>query len=317
MRYKVLIASRSFGKATPDVYDRLRAAGAEVILNPNERSPSELDMLDLVKDVDVIVSGTEPITARVFAAANQLKGIAKHGVGYENIDLAVAKARNIPVALARGAITNSVADMALALLLALARRVPFGDRAVKAGRWDRVTGIELAGKTLGIVGLGQIGKGVCRRAKGFEMNVIAFDTYHDEAFAAQWGVRYVALEALLRQADFISLHAPGGMDTRQIIGKENLAKMKPTAFLINTARGELVDEGALYSALKHNQIAGAASDVFVNEPPGQNPLLALENFIAFPHSAGQTHEGLRAMGAITCDNALKILRGEEPQYRVA
>ena len=314
---KVLIASRSFGKSSPEVFERLEEAGVEIVPNPHERAPSEDEMIELIGGVDVLISGTEPVTARVLAAAKQLKGISKHGVGYENIDLVAAKARGIPVAVAGGTITNSVADMAMALLLGLARRVPFGDRAVKGGRWGRVVGVELAGKTLGIVGMGQIGKAVCRRAKAFEMQVTAFDTYPDEAFAAQYGVTYVNLDELLVQSDFITLHAPGGADTREIINRETLAKMKPTAFLINTARGELVDEGALYIALKRNQIGGAASDVFIDEPPGQNPLFELDNFIAFPHSAGQTQEGLRAMGQVTCDNTLRMLRGEEPQFRVA
>ena len=315
--YKVLVASRSFGKATPDVFERLKAAGAEIVPNPLERAPTEADMLSLIKDVDVLISGTEPVSKRVLAVANTLRGIAKHGVGYENIDLAAAKAKKIPVAIAGGTITNSVADMTMGLLLALARKIPAGDRAVKAGRWPRAVGVELAGKTLGIVGLGQIGKALCRRAKGFEMAVVACDTVQDEAFAAQWGVQYVELETLIKTADFISLHAPGGKQTRRLMSSERLAMMKPTAYLINTARGELIDEGALYVALKRNQLAGAALDVFEEEPPGMNPLFELDNFIAAPHSAGQTTEGLRAMGAITCDNELKMLRGEEPSFRVA
>ncbi len=314
--YRVLIASRSFGKATPDVFDRLKGLGAEVVLNPLERAPTEADMVALIKDVDVLISGTEPVNARVFEAANKLKGIAKHGVGYENIDLAAAKNRNIPVAIAGGTITNSVADMTMALLLALARKIPLGDRAVKEGRWPRAVGVELKGKQLGIVGLGQIGKAVCRRAKGFEMDVIACDTYHDSDFAAQWQVQYVELDILLKTADFVSLHAPGGAETRRLIDSNGLALMKPTAYLINTARGELVDEGALFEALKHARLAGAALDVFEVEPPGANPLFGLDNFIAAPHSAGQTNEGLYAMGQITCDNAMKMLKGEEPLFRV-
>ena len=314
--YRVLIASRSFGKATPDVFDRLKGLGAEVVLNPLERAPTEADMVALIKDVDVLISGTEPVNARVFEAANKLKGIAKHGVGYENIDLAAAKNRNIPVAIAGGTITNSVADMTMALLLGLARKIPLGDRAVKEGRWPRAVGVELKGKQLGIVGLGQIGKAVCRRAKGFEMEVIACDTYHDADFAAQWQVQYVELDVLLKTADFVSLHAPGGAETRRLIDSNRLALMKPTAYLINTARGELVDEGALFEALKHDRLAGAALDVFEVEPPGANPLFGLDNFIAAPHSAGQTNEGLNAMGQITCDNAMKMLKGEEPLFRV-
>jgi len=315
--FRVLIASRSFGKVTPDVFERLRAAGCEIVPNPHEHAPSEQDMLALVRDIDVIVSGTEPITAQVMAAANRLKGISKHGVGYENIDLAAAKAAGVLVCIAGGTISNSVADMAMALMLALARQIPAGDAMVKQGRWGRTVGIELAGKVLGIVGLGQIGKAVCRRALGFEMRVITFDTYRDEVFAQANGVEYVSLPTLLQQADFVSLHAPGGTDTRALIDATALAQMKPIAYLINTARGELIDETALYAALRDGRLAGAACDVFCEEPPAKdNPLLALPNFIAAPHSAGQTKEGLIAMGNLTCDNVLALLRGEAPKFRI-
>lgn len=314
---KILIASRSFGKATPEVFDRLRAAGCEIMPNPHERAPSEAEMVALISDAEVLISGTEPVTARVLAAAKQLRGISKHGVGYENIDLNAAKARSVIVCIAGGTITNSVADMAFALLLALARKIPQGDRMVKREQWGRTVGVELAGKTLGIIGLGQIGKAVCRRAKGFEMNVLAYDTFHDAKFAAQWGVHYLGLEEVLRQSDFVSLHAPGGNNTRALINAHSLAQMKTGAYLINTARGELVDELALAESLRTGKLAGAACDVFVNEPPAAaHPLLALDNFIAAPHSAGQTIEGLRAMGDVTCDNALRMLRNEQPRFRV-
>ena len=315
--FKVLVASRSFGPNCPAAVERMRAFGCELVPNTLGRSPTEDELLAQVADVEVIISGTEPLTARVLAAAPRLKGIAKHGVGYENIDLEAAKSRGIPVALAGNAIADSVADMAWALLLALARQVPGGDRAVRAGQWPRPVGVELRGKTLGVVGTGQIGKGVCRRAAGFGVRLVAHDLFPDAQFAQSWGVRYLPLDALLAEADFVSLHAPVTPETRGLINGRTLALMKPSAYLVNTARGELVDEAALVEALRAGLLAGAASDVFVKEPPGDNPLLALENFIATPHSAGQTHDGLRKMGEITADNALRILRGEEPLFRVA
>ena len=316
-QYNVLVASRSFGKNCPEVLDEMQAAGCVFMPNDLDRAPTEAELIARISEADVLISGTEPVTARVLAAAPRLKVISKHGVGYENIDLEAARARNIPVAIAGGAIADSVADMALALLLALARQIPQGDASVRAGAWKRFVGPELAGKTLGIVGLGQIGKGVCRRAKGFGLRVVAYDTYQDNAFAASWGVSYLPLAELLAQADFISLHAPVTAETRHLMGPAQLARMKPSAYLINTARGELVDESALYEALKQGRLAGAASDVFIQEPPGEHPLLTLPNFIATPHSAGQTPEGLRRMGEITAENALRVLRGEAPLYRVA
>lgn len=315
--YKVLVASRSFGPNCPDAVAEMRAFGCELIPNEWGRAPTEAELIERIGNVDVLISGTEPVTVRVLAAAPRLKVISKHGVGYENIDLEAAKAGGVPVAIAGGAIADSVADMAFALLLALARQIPQGDRAVRDGGWPRMVGVELRGKTLGIVGLGQIGKELCKRAKGFGMQIIAFDLYPDERFAQSWGVRFGPLDAVLRSADFVSLHAPVTPETRHMINARSLALMQPTTYLINTARGELVDEAALADALQSKRLAGAASDVFTKEPPGDHPLLKLPNFIAAPHSAGQTGDGLRKMGEITAENALRVLRGQEPLYRVA
>jgi ribulose-phosphate 3-epimerase len=314
---RVLVASRSFGPHCPEAIARLRAAGCELVANPWGRAPSEEELTSRAGDVDVLVSGTEPVTARVLGAAPRLRLIAKHGVGFENIDLEAARARHIPVCLAGDAIADSVADMAFALLLALARQISQGDRAVRAGGWPRMVGSELRGKTLGLVGLGKIGKGVCRRASGFGMRVVAYDLYPDRAFARSWGVELLELDELLAQADVVSLHAPVTPETRGLIGGRALALMRPGALLVNTARGELVDEAALYEALRDGRLGGAASDVFVREPPGDNPLLSLDTFIASPHSAGQTSEGLRRMGEATADNILRVLAGDEPLHRVA
>jgi D-3-phosphoglycerate dehydrogenase len=315
--YRVLVASRSWGPHCPQAVERMQAAGCELIPNGWGRAPTENELIEHIADVDVLISGTEPVTARVLDAASRLKVISKHGVGYENIDLQAAKARGIPVTVAGGAISDSVADMTWALLLALTRQVPQGDRAVRDGQWLRMVGMELSDKTLGIVGMGQIGKAVCRRAKGFGMHVAAYDLYPDEQFSQSWGVHYLPLHELLASADIVSLHAPVTPETRQLINGETLALIKRGAYLVNTARGELVDEAALADALRTGQLAGAASDVFVHEPPNDNPLLMLPNFIATPHSAGQTDDGLRKMGEITAENALRVLAGAAPLFRVA
>ena len=315
--YNVLVASRSFGKNCPHVLEQMKAFGCVFLPNPHERAPTEAEMLALAPEADAIVSGTEPITAKVLAAAPRLKVISKHGVGYENIDLEAAKARGIPVCIAGGSIADSVADLAMGLILSVARQIPQADRSVRAGEWKRFVGPEMSGKTLGIVGLGQIGKGLARRAKGFGMRLVAHDAHEDRPFAASWGVDYVSLDELLKRSDFVSLHAPVTPGTRGMMDARRLALMKPTAYLVNTARGELVDEGALYEALSQNRLAGAATDVFAQEPPGKSPLLTLANFVATPHTAGQTHEGLRKMGEVTAENTLRVLRGEAPLFRIA
>lgn len=314
--FEVLVASRSFGKNCPEVIEKLKAAGCVLTGFDMERAPTEEELLSRIGTADVLISGTEPVTARVIEAAPKLKLIAKHGVGYENIALEAAKARRIPVTLTGSAIAESVAELAFGFMLALARQLPQGDASVKAGQWRRFVGVELKGKTLGIVGLGQIGKTLCRRAKAFEMNVIATEAQPDLTFVTSWGVELLPLEALLEQADFVSLHVPVTPQTQRLIGEPQLHRMKPTAYLINTSRGELVDEEALYQALKEGWIAGAASDVFSKEPPGEHPLLSLPNFIAMPHCGGQTQEGLRRMGESVAENVLRVLQGQEPLNRI-
>jgi len=314
--YKVLVASRSFGKNCPETLERMKAAGCVFLPHAFEKAPSETELLKVIGDADVVVSGTEPITAKVLAAAPRLKVIAKHGVGYENIDVDAAKTRGIPVALAGPVMTDAVADLAFSLLLSLARQIPQANAAVKSGQWPRLVGSELRGKILGIVGLGQIGKAVARRAKAFGLELLAHDTFEDTAFSASWAVRYVSLDELLKNSDFVSLHAPVIAQTKHMMNAERLAAMKATAFLINTSRGELVDEAALFEALKAKRLAGAASDVFAKEPPGDHPLLKLDNFIATPHLAGQTPEALQRMGENTGENVLRVLRGERPLFTV-
>jgi phosphoglycerate dehydrogenase-like enzyme len=179
-----------------------------------------------------------------------------------------------------------------------------------------VTGIELAGKTLGIVGLGQVSKEVITRAACFSMRILVHTSYADEGLTNAYGVEYVPLDRLLREADFVSLHCSLTPERVKLIGEGELKAMKPTSYLINTARGELVDEEALYRALREGWIAGAASDVFTQEPPTGNPLLELDNFIVTPHLGATTHESVLRMGVLASENALKVLRGERPLYVV-
>ncbi len=317
MTYKILVASRSFGPNCPEAVERLLETDCELIGNPWSRTPKEDELIASINDIDVLISGTEVVTARVLEAAPNLKLIAKHGVGFENINLDAAVARKLPVVIAGGAISDSVADMALALLLACARHIPQGDRAARDGKWPRMVGVELRDKTLGIVGLGQVGREVAKRAKAFGMHIVAYDVFRNEAFAREHAVRYLSLGDVLQESDFISLHAPVTDDSRHLINAMTLLLMKPTAYIINTARGELVDEAALAQALRERRLAGAAFDVFEKEPPGDHELLKLDNFIAAPHSAAQTHDGLRKLGEVTVDNILRLMNGEELLYRIA
>ncbi|MDQ3250039.1 MAG: phosphoglycerate dehydrogenase [Chloroflexota bacterium] len=314
--WRVLIGSRSFGQSDPTHLTQLQAAGCEIIPNTVGRGYRAAELLVALQGIDAIITGTDELTADVINAADRLKTIAKHGVGLDNIDLAAARARNISVTATPGAIHDAVADLTLGLLLALIRQIVPAHQSVQAGQWKRFIGYELRGKTLGIVGLGRIGKEVCLRAQAFGMKVIAYDLYPDQAFAAQQGVVFATLDELLATADVVSLHAPPTSDDKPLLDTIALTRMKPSAYLINTARGQLVDEAALATALASGQLAGAGLDVFVDEPPKASPLLGLENVVLTSHIAGQTYEGQRRMGDITLENCLRALRGEQPLYQV-
>lgn len=286
-----------------------------MIPNSVGRAYRAAELLEALQGVDAIITGTDELTAEVIETADCLKTIAKHGVGLDNIDLAAARAKGIIVTATPGAIHDSVADLTLALLLALARKIVPAHLSVQAGGWKGPTGLELRDKFLGIIGLGRIGKAVCRRAQAFGMQVIAYDLYPDQTFATAHGVTFVDLPQLLAEADVISLHA-AVTEERPLIDREALALMKPTALLINTARGQLVDEAALAEVLREGRLAGAGLDVFAAEPPQSSPLLGLDNVVLTPHIGGRTAEGLRRMGEMTLENCLRALRGEPPLFQV-
>ena len=315
-RWRVLIGSRSFGQRFPGHIAWLEEAGCEVLPNSMGRAYRAAELMELLPGVDAIITGTDELTAEVIYAADSLKTIAKHGVGLETIDLEAAKARGIVVSATPGTNHHSVADLTMALLLALARGVVTSHNDVRQGGWRTFYGMELLDKTLGIIGLGRIGKEVCRRAQAFGMTVIACDPYPDTAWAAEHGVPFVALKELLARSDVVTLHAAAEMVEGPLIGAAELAQMKPTAFLINTARGALVDEEALADALRGRRIAGAGLDAFVKEPPVGSPLLELDNVVLTAHLGGRTVDAQRKQGEMCIENCLRALRGEEPLYRV-
>jgi D-3-phosphoglycerate dehydrogenase len=314
--WRVLIGSRSFGKASADHVARLEAAGCEVIPNGVGRAYRAAELVEALRDVDAIITGTDELTAEVLAAANRLRTIAKHGVGLDTIDLGTARSRGIIVTATPGAIQDSVADLTLGLLLALARHIVPAQLSLRDGKWQSFLGLELRGKTLGLVGLGRIGKEVCHRAQAFGMRVVAFDPFPDAAFGTTRDVSFLPFADVLAVADVVSLHAGLTTGTTPLIGAAELALMKPSALLINTARGHLVDESALADALRLGRLAGAGLDVFAIEPPGASPLVALDNVVLTPHIGGQTTEGLLRMGEMTVENCLRALRGEEPLFTV-
>jgi D-3-phosphoglycerate dehydrogenase / 2-oxoglutarate reductase len=271
------------------------------------------------RNVDAILARTGKITREVIAAAPRLRIVARHGVGYDNVDVAACTERGIAVTITGDANSEAVSEHALALILASARQLTQADRALRAGVWDReaIHGTELAGKTLGLVGIGRIGSRVVRHAAGFSMRVIAHDPYATPATAKELGVELVDLPTLLAQADYVSIHAPLTPETRHLIGATQLGQMKPTAILVNTSRGGLVDEAALAEALTSGRIAAAALDVFEREPlPAGHPLTHLDNVILSPHVAGTTDEALVRMAVGAAEAVVCALRGERPPYVV-
>lgn len=307
----ILSTSPSFGRFSDEPVRFLRDRGYDLVKAPLD--PSEEDLVRLVPGKDALIVGVEKITERVIRAADRLRIICKHGAGVDNIDVAAATRAGIPVTNAPGANSDAVADLAFGLMLAAARSIPLADRAVREGEWPRLVGTEVWRKTLGIIGTGRIGKQVARRARGFEMEILGYDPYPDPGFAEAVGMTYVPLEELLRRSDFVTIHVPLTPGTRGLIGRTELARMKPEAFLFNLSRGSIVDEAALYEALASGRLAGAGLDVFEAEPPGkENPLLGLKNFIATPHMGAYTREAMQAVGMETVQNIHRVFSGERP-----
>lgn len=314
MSFKLVSTSPSFGYYAMEPVEYLKQHGCEVELVPQGKKLSEDDLVACAAGSDAMVVGVEKITGRVIQAGKKLKVIAKHGAGVDNIDMDTATKNGIVVTSAPGANSDAVADMTMGLFLALARKIPYADRSVKGGEWPRIVGTGVNQKTLGIIGVGQIGKKVAKRAQGFDMKVLVYDVVKDDAFARTVGAAYVSLDEIFTKADFISIHVPLIEATRNMIGVREFGLMKKGTFLVNVARGGVVDENALFDALNENKIAGAACDVFTKEPAKGNPLLTLENVIATPHMGMYTRESLVDTGMICVRNIREVLEGRKPHF---
>ncbi|MHB1295358.1 MAG: phosphoglycerate dehydrogenase [Anaerolineae bacterium] len=308
----VLITSRSFLREVPEAQALLREAGLTLVERIRDLPWSEDDLIGMVGEADAAVAGLDPYTARVFAATSRLKVVARNGVGVDSVDVEAAGARGVYVTNAGPAVADSVADLTLGLLLSLVRSIPQAVVETRAGSWKRRVGRDLAGQALGLIGTGNIGRAVAKRATACGMRILAYDVRLDAAWAAACGAEYVPLDRLLAEADIVTLHLPLMPSTRGMIGKRELALMRPGAFLVNTSRGGMVDEGALYSALREGKLAGAALDVFEVEPPGDNPLLSLPNVLVTPHIGSATREATAAACLIAARNVVEVLAGRPP-----
>jgi D-3-phosphoglycerate dehydrogenase len=259
------------------------------------------ELIDRVKNCEVlVVRSATKVTADIISAGKKLRVVARAGVGLDNIDVEAANSKNIKVLNAPEAPTVAVAELVFGLMLSFARQIPRADAGTKQGRWEKkeLIGTELRGKTLGVIGTGNIGRAVGRRAKAFEMSLLFYDVIQDQKFAEEVGGKYVDLDTLLRESDYITLHVPLLPSTEHMIGKRELELMKPTAVLINTSRGKIVDEKALIEALRKRRIAGACLDVYETEPLLDSPLLGLPNVILTPHVGASTVEAQREAAII-------------------
>lgn len=305
---KVFISSRSFGKINSKPLEMLKNAEFDVVSNPYNKKLNENELIELVGNASGIIAGTEPITDKVLNHAKELKVISRYGVGLDNIDLGAAKKKGIKVYNTPNAPSEAVAELTLSLILNLMRHIPQSSNSVKSRSWNPHMGNSLFNKTLGVVGLGRIGKILIKLVQPFDLNILAYELYPDEDFVAANNIKLGSLEEVLSQSDIVSLHLPLRKDTRNIIGQKELSCMKDTAFLINTARGGIIDENALINALKQKVIAGAALDVF-EEEPYTGEFIELENALLTPHIGTYTEETRMRMEIETVENLIKALKG--------
>ena len=304
-RPRVVATARAFCAKDGPHQAILRDAGMELVLAAGSAPLSAAELVPLAADADALLLGLDHCDASVFASAPRLRVVSRFGAGVDRVDLDAARRHGVTVTNTPGANTVAVAELTFGVLLALARDLPHAIATARAGAWTRKSGWELAGKTLGLVGLGRIGRAVAERAAAFGMRVIGHDPYAPEVR----GVVRVELDDLWPEADVVSLHLGLGERTRHLVDAQALARMKPGAVLINTSRGGLIDEAALADALRSGHLAGAAADAFDREPPVGSPLLGLPNFIPTPHLGAATREAARRMGEAAARNVVAVLTG--------
>ncbi|MDR2869736.1 MAG: phosphoglycerate dehydrogenase [Deferribacteraceae bacterium] len=314
---KILVTATSFNpKNNTPALARLSEFADEIIFNPMGRPLTEDELIPLLADCDGYIAGLDFITDKVLAACGKLKVISRYGVGVDRVDLEAAKACGIKVCNTPGANLHAVADLAFSLILSVARRIPTLDSKTRAGQWPRSMGTEVYGKTIGILGLGSIGKAVAKRAQGFDMAVMAYDPYINEQYTKDNNITAASLDEVLRQANIISLHLPYNDETKNILNREAMQTMKQGAIIVNTARGGLIDEAAAYELLESGHLGGLGLDVYEKEPPSQSPLFGLPNTVLLPHTASHTLEAVENMSNMSVQNLIDVLSGKACSYTV-
>ena len=318
-KYRILTSiPEAFAPYCIPMFDTLEEGGCEVVKTWfSEGLPPE-EFLKIAPTFDGAIVGLDRITRDVMSAGlPRFKVVSKFGVGVDAFDIKSANELGFVLCNVPGANSEAVADFALMFMLSLGRQLGVSERELKANGYAAQVGVQFGGKTLGIIGLGNIGTRVALRARyGFNMRIIANDLVERPDFAISHHIEYLPKDEIYRQADFISIHTPLTTQTRNMITKRELSMMKKTAYLINTARGGIINEDDLYDALVNKTIAGSASDVWVTEPPTGHKLLTLENFSGTTHTAGSTPEALTKIGLTAAHNVLRVLNGIKPIYTV-
>jgi len=311
MKKRVFITSRSFGSVGDEPIQILSDNGIEADFAKGAGLLGEEEFINAIAEYEAIILGNDKITAKVLAQAPDLRLVCKHGTGVDNIDLKATRECGVIVTNVPATNSDAVADLAFALILDVARRVTHAAETVKQGKWAKVVGVDVCRKCLGLVGLGAIGRRVAARASGFGMKVVAYDPVLTEAPEGT-DIELLKFEEVLKRADFLSLHVPLSDKTKNLISYKEMAMMKKGSFIINTSRGGVVDEEALYENLKSGHIKGAGLDVTEKEPPVGSPLLTLENVTILPHMASHSIESINAVSLACALNVVKYFAGEQP-----
>lgn len=316
MKYKVIVTARSFGISDSLAEELLNNHDCEVIKLDGNNGPINLQLAKELPTADAVIAGLEKYDKGLISSTKKLKVISRYGVGYENVDIDAATSQGIAVTITPNANSESVADMAVALMLECARNISVMNTSIKNGQQIRPYGVEMWQKTVGIIGMGNIGNGVAKRCNGFNMRILCFDKYKNKSIDKELNVEYTDFDTLIEQSDFITLHTPLTNETLNMFSQPQFIKMKKDAILINTARGGLVNEKDLYEALLEGTIRGAGLDSTVEEPPYGNPLLSLDNCVITPHAGAATLEASSKMSYLAAKNVISILEDNKCEYQV-
>lgn len=314
---KILVTPTSLQPdKNPQALKPLQEFSSDLVFSPAGRPLTEDELIPLLKDCDGYIAGLDFITEKVLDACPRLKVISRYGAGYDRVDTAAAKKRNIIVTNTPGVNAEAVGELTFGLILSVARKIPHLDRSTRDGGWIRSTGMELKGKTIGIMGLGAIGKVVARCARGFDMKAVAYDPFINADYCRENGIESLSADEVLHRSNVLCLHLPLTEETRHLIDREAIARMPEGAIIINAARGGIIDEAAAYEALKSGHLGGLGLDAFEQEPPAGSPLFELPNVVVTPHTGAHTKEATDNMAAAAIRNLITVLSGENCPFVV-